>query len=106
VEMFLALYHLCGPLLDSLQEILVFFVPGSPELDTILQVRPEVIPSPSFELQSAILHSGLSVTTRRHGAMWIHAVTQSLSIVKTQTNLVRPLPAKKTFTELFLVKMV
>jgi len=34
------LYSFCGPLLDSLQEILVFLVLGSPELDTILQVRP------------------------------------------------------------------
>ena len=38
-EMLQALYHLCGPLLDSLQEISVFFVPWSPELDTIVQVR-------------------------------------------------------------------
>ena len=35
-----ALYHLCGPLLDSIQEISVF-VRGSPELDTVLQVRPD-----------------------------------------------------------------
>ena len=39
-EMSQTLYHLCGPPLDSLQEILVFFVLGSPELDTVLQARP------------------------------------------------------------------
>jgi len=37
-EMLQALYHLCGPLLDSLP---VFFVLGSPELDTVLQVRTD-----------------------------------------------------------------
>ena len=35
-----ALYHFCGPPLDSFQEIPVFFVPESPELDTVHQVRP------------------------------------------------------------------
>ena len=40
-EMLQVLYHLCGPLLDSLHEILVFFVLGSPELDTVLKVRPQ-----------------------------------------------------------------
>ena len=40
-EMLQAPYHLCGPLLDSFQEIHVFFAPGSSELDTILQVRPD-----------------------------------------------------------------
>ena len=38
-EMLQALYHLCGPLLDSLQEIPVFFVPGSPELATVLSTQ-------------------------------------------------------------------
>jgi len=36
-----ALYHLCDPPLDSLQEIPDFFVPGSSELDTVLQVMPD-----------------------------------------------------------------
>jgi len=40
-EVLQALYHLHGPLLESLQEIPVFFVPRSPELDTKLQVRPD-----------------------------------------------------------------
>jgi len=40
-EVLQALYHLHGPLLDSFQEISVFFVPRSPDLDTILQVRPD-----------------------------------------------------------------
>ena len=40
-EMLQALYHLCGPPLDSLQEIPVFLVLGSPELDTVLWVRPD-----------------------------------------------------------------
>ena len=39
VEILQAVYHLCGPLLDSLQEIPVFFVPGSPELATILSTQ-------------------------------------------------------------------
>jgi len=34
-EMLLAFYHLRGPPLDSLQENHVFFVPESPELDTV-----------------------------------------------------------------------
>ena len=38
-EMLQALYHLCGPPLDSLQEIPVFFILGSPGLDAVLQVR-------------------------------------------------------------------
>ena len=40
-EMLQAVYHLCGHPLVSLQEISVFFVVGNPELDTILQVRPD-----------------------------------------------------------------
>jgi len=35
-EMLQALYNLRGPLLDSLRDISVFFVPGSPELGTVL----------------------------------------------------------------------
>ena len=41
VEILQAVYHLCGPLLDSFEEIPVFFVSRSPELDTVLQVRPD-----------------------------------------------------------------
>ena len=40
-QMLQALFHLCGPPQDSLQEISVFFVPGNLELDTVLQVRPD-----------------------------------------------------------------
>jgi len=40
-EMLQAFYHLCSSLLDSFQEIPVIFVPGIPELDTVLQVRPD-----------------------------------------------------------------
>ncbi len=40
-EMLQPPYYLCGPPLDSFQEIPVFFVPGSPELDALLQVRPD-----------------------------------------------------------------
>jgi len=35
-----ALYHLCGPSLESFQEIPVFLVLGSSELDTVLQMFP------------------------------------------------------------------
>uniref|UniRef100_A0A8C3BGT2 Phospholipid-transporting ATPase n=1 Tax=Cairina moschata TaxID=8855 RepID=A0A8C3BGT2_CAIMO len=37
-KMLQALYHLCGPPLDSFQEIPVLFVLRSPEMDTVLQV--------------------------------------------------------------------
>jgi len=40
-EVLQALYHFCGPQLDSLQEIPDFLSLGSPELDTVLQVRPD-----------------------------------------------------------------
>jgi len=40
-EVLQALHDLCGPPLDFLQEILVCLIPGSPELDTVLQVRPD-----------------------------------------------------------------
>jgi len=40
-EMLQALHHLCGSLLDPLQEIPIFYVLGSPELNTQLQVRPD-----------------------------------------------------------------
>lgn len=36
-KMLQAFYHHCGPPLDSLQEIPVFFVSESPEVDTVLQ---------------------------------------------------------------------
>lgn len=37
-EMLLFLHHLCIPLLDSLQELLVYFVLKSPELDMEFQI--------------------------------------------------------------------
>ncbi|XP_040403255.1 probable phospholipid-transporting ATPase IIB isoform X5 [Cygnus olor] len=37
-KMLQAHYHLCGPPLDTFQEIPVLFVLGSPEMDTVLQV--------------------------------------------------------------------
>ena len=40
-EVLQALYNLDGPPLDSFQGIPFFFVPGNPELDTVLQVRPD-----------------------------------------------------------------
>jgi len=39
-EVLQALYHFCGPQLDSLQEIPDFLSLGSPELDTVLQMWP------------------------------------------------------------------
>ncbi|XP_048796179.1 uncharacterized protein LOC125691181 isoform X2 [Lagopus muta] len=40
-EMLQAPHHLAGPPLDSSQELPVCFVLGSPELDAVLQVRPQ-----------------------------------------------------------------
>jgi len=40
-EMLQSLRHLCGFLLDSLQCVHVALVPGSPELDPGLQMRPQ-----------------------------------------------------------------
>ena len=55
-EMLQALFHLCGPPLDSLQEIPVFFVPGSPELDTVLQVNHTCGCTPSGPMGFSLPH--------------------------------------------------
>ncbi|XP_052520385.1 uncharacterized protein LOC128071565 isoform X3 [Tympanuchus pallidicinctus] len=84
-----ALHHLRGPPLDSFQEIPVFFLLGSPELDAVLQMRPyqdvvegeDHLPRPAGHAlfsapQYAIGPLGHKGTLLAHGQPVVHQDTQ------------------------------
>jgi len=82
-------HHPCSPLLDTLQQLLIFLEVGSPELDTVLQMGPhygsvegkENLPGPAGHTlldasQEPISFLGSQGTLLTHSQPVIHQDTQ------------------------------